>query len=125
MRTQTAKRRKNRIAREVDTAKQSALCVTLAADDADAIALKRQLEPAVSKGRHLDIDAGAVAALTTAGVQVLLAAAAAAEARHVQFRLTGYRPSIIDLFGELGLADTIASWLDPARNGLTGHVAET
>jgi anti-anti-sigma regulatory factor len=125
MRTQTAKRRKNRIAREGATAKQSALCVTLATDEADATALKRRLETAVSKGRHIDIDAGAVAGLTTAVVQVLLAAATDAEARHLQFRLTACGSSIIDLFGELGLADKIASWLDPARNGLTGHVAET
>lgn len=114
MRTRTAKRRRN-------IAKPSALRVTLAIDEADAIALKRRLESAVNKGRHLEIDAGAIAALTTAGVQVLLAAAADAEVRHVQFRLTACGSSIIDAFGELGLSDKIATWLDPA--GAAARVA--
>lgn len=123
MRTQTVKRR-NRTARETSKATRRALRVILAADETDAIALKRRLEAAVTKNRHLAIDAGAVAALTTAGVQVLLAAAASAEARHVQFRLVSGAPAMIDVFGELGLADTVASWLDPAQNGRAGDAAE-
>ncbi len=122
MRTQTAKRR-NRTARKTSKATR-ALRVILAADETDVIALKRRLEAAVAKDRHLAIDAGAVAALTTAGVQVLLAAAASAEARHVQFRLAAGGPAMIDAFGELGLADTIASWLEPAENSRVDDAAE-
>jgi anti-anti-sigma regulatory factor len=121
MRTRTAKRR-NRTARETSRSTR-ALRVVLAADEADAIALKQRLEAALAKGRHLAIDASAVAALTTAGVQVLLAAAASAAARHVQFRLTAGGPAMIDTFGELGLADTIASWLEPAENSGAGDEA--
>jgi anti-anti-sigma regulatory factor len=113
MRTQTAKRRRNRTTRAGAAAKRPVLRVTLSNDEADAGALKRRLESAACKGRHLEIDVGALAGLTTAGVQVLLAAAADAEARHVQFRLTGCGPSITDAFGELGLADRIARLTAP------------
>ena len=111
MRTQTAKRRRNRAARDTSTTRQSALRLTLAIDETDSIALKQRLESAVNEGRHLEIDAGAVAVLRTGGVQVLLAAAADAEARHVQFRLTACGSAFVDAFGELGLADKIAAWL--------------
>jgi anti-anti-sigma regulatory factor len=113
MRTRTAKRRRNRTALDGAAAKRPALCVTLSSDDADAAALKRRLESAVNKGRPIEVDAGALAGLTTAGVQVLLAAAADVEARHAQFRLTGCGPSITDAFSELGLADRIARLTAP------------
>jgi anti-anti-sigma regulatory factor len=113
MRTQTAKRRRNRTARDNATTTRSALRLTLAIDETDPIALKQRLESVVNKGRRLEIDAGAVAALTTGGVQVLLAAAADAEARHARLRLTACGSAVVDAFGELGLADKIAAWLDP------------
>jgi anti-anti-sigma regulatory factor len=122
MRTQAAKRTRNRTDRDPVTAERSVLRVAL--EDADAVALKRRLESALKQGRYIEIDASALAGLTTAGVQVLLAAAADAEARHVQFRLIGGGPLIVDAFGELGLADKVASWLDPAGS-LAGRVAET
>jgi anti-anti-sigma regulatory factor len=124
MRTQTAKRRRNRAARNIATADRPALRVLLRVDETDAVALKRRLEAAVDEGRHLAIDAGAVTALTTAGAQVLLAAAVSAEVRHLQFRLAASGSLIIEVFGELGLAERIASWLDPAGNGSTGRMAE-
>jgi anti-anti-sigma regulatory factor len=124
MRTQTAKRRRNRTAQDVAAAKRSAQRLTLAVDETDPIALKQRLEAAVNEGRDLEIDAGAVVALTTGGIQVLLAAAADAAARHLQFRLTACGSSIIDAFAELGLSDMIETWLDPAGSGCAGGVTE-
>jgi anti-anti-sigma regulatory factor len=124
MRTQMAKRRMNRTARDAAATKRSALRLILAIDETDPIALKQRLESAVNKGRDLEIDAGAVVALTTGGVQVLLAAAAAADAGHLQFRLTACGSSMIDAFAELGLSDKIGTWLDPAGSGCAGRVTE-
>jgi anti-anti-sigma regulatory factor len=111
MRTQTAKRRRQTTPNSA--AKRSVLRVTLAIDEADPAALKRRLESAIDKGRPIELDAGVLAGLTTAGIQVLLAAAADAEARHVPFRLTGCTPSITDAFNEIGLADRIARLTAP------------
>jgi len=85
--------------------------------------MTRQLKAAMDKGRDLVVDAGAVATPTAADVQVLVAAAAGADARQLKFRLTG-SPSLIDAFAELGLADEIESWLDRAGSGYADHVAE-
>ena len=123
MRTQTAKRPRSRAARDIAPAKRAALRVHLPSDEADA-ALTLRLKAAMNKARDLAIDAGAVAAMTTGAVQVLLAAAASAEARQLKFRLTATSPSLIDAFGELGLADEIAAWLGHAESGRTTHVAE-
>ena len=125
MRAQAAKRSRHGAGRNSATRKQAARCVVVALDESDAAAVKRRLESALNEGRHIEIDAGALPALTTAGIQVLLAAAADAGARHLQFRLTGDAASIIALFGGLGFSDKIATWLDPARNRLSGRVAET
>jgi anti-anti-sigma regulatory factor len=90
--------------------------VTLSSDEGDAGALKRRLGSALNNGRHIEIDVGALTALATAGIQVLLAAAADAEARQLRLRLTGCAPSITEAFGELGFADQIVR--------LTAAVAE-
>ncbi len=120
MRTQTIRRHRKTSARERSTAGPS-LRIILAADESDAPALQQRLAAAFGEGRHLAIDAGAVAVLTTAGVQVLLAAAADAAARKLDFRLAAGGPAVVAAFGELGLADSLAAWRESAeREGAPG-----
>lgn len=121
MRARTAKRPKNRAARDSATEKRSSLRVKLASDETDAAALKRYLETAMAKNRDLAIDSGAVTALTTAGVQVLLAAAASAEAKHLQLTLTAKSPALSEAFVDLGLAEFL---LDPIAGQRTSRAAE-
>ena len=121
MRAQTAKRPKNRAARDTATEKRSSLRMVLASDETDAAALKRRLETAMVKNRDLAIDAGAVTVLTTAGVQVLLAAAASAEAKHLQLTLTAKSSALIEAFGDLGLAEFL---LDPLGSQRADRAAE-
>jgi anti-anti-sigma regulatory factor len=120
MRAQTAKRPKNRAARDTATETRSSLRIVLASDETDAAALKRRLETAMMKNRDLAIDAGAVTVLTMAGVQVLLAAAASAAAKHLQLKLTATSSALIEVFGDLGLAEFL---LDPIASQRAGRAA--
>jgi anti-anti-sigma regulatory factor len=121
MRAQTAKRPKNRAARDTATGKRPLLRVILASDEADAAGLKRRLETAMAKNRDLAIDAGAVAKLTTAGVQVLLAAVASAGAKRLRLTLTAKSSALTEAFGDLGLAEFL---LDPIDSQRTSRAAE-
>ena len=121
MRAQTAKRPKIRAARDTAMEKRPLLRVILASDETDAAVLKRHLETAMAKNRDLGIDAGAVAKLTTAGVQVLLAAVASAGAKHLQLTLTAKSSALTAVFGDLGLAEFL---LDPIGSQRTSRAAE-
>jgi hypothetical protein len=124
MRTQTAKRRRGSSTPARSTAKQAPLCLVIQADESDPVVLKRRLEEAVGAGRDLVIDTGAGAPLPTASVQLLLAAAACVESQGRKFRVVPDNPGIRDAFGELGLAERIASWLEPDGQGRAGGGAE-
>jgi anti-anti-sigma regulatory factor len=118
MRAQTAKRPKIRAARDTATDK---LRVILASDETDAAVLKRRLETAMAENRDLGIDGGAVAKLTTASVQVLLAAFASAAAKRLRLTLTAKSSALTAAFGELGLAEFL---LEPIDSQRTGRAAE-
>jgi len=109
MRTRTTRQHRKTSTRDRSRAGPP-LRLILAADESDAPALRRRLAEAIDEGGHLAIDAAAVVALTTGSIQVLLAAATAAAARNLEFRLAAGGPAIVDAFGELGLADSLADW---------------
>jgi anti-anti-sigma regulatory factor len=121
MRAQTAKRPKNRAARDTATEKRPLLRVILAGDETDSAVLKRRLETAMARNRDLAIDAGAVAKLTTAGVQVLLAAAASAEMKCLRLTLTAKSSALTAAFADLGFAEFL---LDPVDSQRTSRAAE-
>lgn len=116
MRAQTIRRRRTSDVRDRSTAGPPPICVSLTADESDATALRRRLAAALGERRPLYVDAGAVAVLTTASVQVLLAAAADAVARKLEFRLVAGGPAIVEAFSALGLADSLAAW-GPSAEG--------
>ena len=120
MRKETAKRRTMTAAKIRSAPNGLPPSVVLSADESDAEALKQSLMTALERAGAVDIDAGATEIVTTAGVQVLLAAAAA---RQRGFRLTACGSGFRDAFDELGLAETIASWLRPPIGNADGDAA--
>jgi anti-anti-sigma regulatory factor len=77
----------------------------LAAPDLHAALLK-----ALERGRTIAIDAAPVERISTPAIQVLLAAAKAAEAAKLKFRVTNPSPALVSAFADLGLKPTLDQW---------------
>lgn len=84
--------------------------LALTAREANPAALKQRFEKAIEQGRPLCVHAGAVDALSTADVQILLAAAMAAQARALEFRVVAPSTPFVAAFGDLGLREILDSW---------------
>lgn len=84
--------------------------LALAVREANPAALKQRFEKAIEQGRPLCVDAGAVDALSTADVQILLAAAMAARARALEFRVVAPSTPFVAAFDDLGLREILESW---------------
>lgn len=69
-----------------------------------AAELKQALLAPLASGAALDVDLSGVTELDTAGLQVLLLAKKAAEARQCELRLAGHSPAVLEVFELLNLA---------------------
>jgi len=83
---------------------------TLAVKQADAGEMKRRFQEALKRQRRLCVDAGAVAGLSTADVQVLLSAAALAQTRELPFRVVAASSPFVEAFEQLGLRAALDAW---------------
>ena len=79
-------------------------------DMGQAERLKQALAQALAKGREIKLDAGPVERLSTACVQILIAAAAAMEKAGVPFTLLRPSQAFVECFDTLGLHPVLMQW---------------
>jgi anti-anti-sigma regulatory factor len=87
--------------------------LALAARETSAAGLKQRFKSALAARRPLWVDAGSVEALSTADLQVVLAAAETARLGGLEFRIVAASAPFLNAFDELGLRET----LDVRRGG--------
>lgn len=81
-----------------------------ALDMRHAARLKQALEQALAKGREIKVDAGPVERLSTACVQILIAATVAMEKAGIPFTLLHPSEAFIEAFNDLGLHPVLMQW---------------
>lgn len=77
-----------------------------------AESLLAALRGAVRQGGDVDIDASRVERLSTAGVQILLAARRAVVDGGRRFSVSKYSDAFVATFGDLGLYPSLMEWLN-------------
>ena len=81
-----------------------------ALDMRQADRLKQALEQALVKGRVIKVDASLVERLSTACVQILIAATAAMEKAGIAFTLLRPSEVFVESFNDLGLRPVLMQW---------------
>ena len=73
----------------------------------EAAAVREQCLAALAEGQPVTVDGSGVAAVDTAGIQLLAALRVASQRRGVAFAWSGASPAIVDAAGRLGLAQAL------------------
>lgn len=90
--------------------KSVALSLSSVVDILAAPVLHAALLKALERRRPIVIDAAPVERISTPAIQVLLAAAKAADAAKLDFRVESPSPAVVSAFADLGLTPALDQW---------------